>query len=26
MQTGIPVVGPVVADLQEVGTRFGIQL
>jgi LDH2 family malate/lactate/ureidoglycolate dehydrogenase len=26
MQTGIPVVDPVVADLQEVGTRFGIQL
>jgi len=23
---GIPVVGPVVADLQEVGARFGIQL
>lgn len=26
MQSGIPVVDPVVADLQEVGTRFGIQL
>ncbi|MEY4552440.1 MAG: hypothetical protein RL099_768, partial [Bacteroidota bacterium] len=23
---GIPVVDPVVADLKEVGTRFGIQL
>jgi L-2-hydroxycarboxylate dehydrogenase (NAD+) len=26
MMEGIPVVGPVVADLQEVGARFGIQL
>ena len=26
MQTGIPVVSPVIADLQEVGARFGIQL
>lgn len=26
MQTGIPVVDPVVTDLQEVGARFGIQL
>jgi LDH2 family malate/lactate/ureidoglycolate dehydrogenase len=26
MQTGIPIVEPVVLDLQEVGARFGIQL
>ena len=26
MQTGIPIVEPVVLDLQEVGVRFGIQL
>ena len=26
MMEGIPVVGPVVADLQQVGARFGIQL
>jgi LDH2 family malate/lactate/ureidoglycolate dehydrogenase len=26
MMEGIPVVGTVVADLQEVGARFGIQL
>jgi LDH2 family malate/lactate/ureidoglycolate dehydrogenase len=26
MQTGIPIVDPVFADLQEVGARFGIQL